>query len=384
MLRPNFARERVGALDLEHRHCQNLMRALPTNADGWTSKTDLQPLFFRLTLDSSSEFLFGESVNSQLAALPCEFGTADAKVDPGRREALFADAFDTSQYYLARRGRLGSRYWLINPPEFREACRQCHSFIDYYVQLALRQSPRACNAEKDATHEKEYVFLNELAQRTQDPIELRSQLLSILLAGRDTTASLLGWVFYFLARHELVFQKLRRAIVEDFGEYHNDQHTISFVSLKNCQYLQHCLNEVLRLVPIVPVNGRKSVKDTTLPRGGGPDGKSPVFVKKGTAVRYSVYVMQRNKEIWGQDADEFRPERWIGRKVGWEFLPFNGGPRVCIGQQFALTSAGFAVVRLLQRFDRVENLDSTTDIKHALTLTSCSGTGVQVRLHEAS
>jgi len=57
---------------------------------------------------------------------------------------------------------------------------------------------------------------------------------------------------------------------------------------------------------------------------------------------------------------------------------------LCIGQQFALTSAGFAVVRLLQSFDAIENLDPTTEIKQNLTLTSSSGTGVQVRLHKAT
>jgi len=301
------------------------MLALPTNADGWTAKVDLSPLFFRLTLDSSSEFLFGESVNSQLAELPESLGNT-IQARPGHR--LFATAFDKAQSHLARRGRLGKQYWLINPAEFQEACKQCHDFIDYYVQLALRKDTGKSDLETGTTSEKKaYVFLEELAQQTRDPLELRSQLLNILLAGRDTTASLLGWVFYFLARNPAVFQELRHSILEDFGEY-QDQHSITFAGLKNCQYLQYCLNEALRMIPIVPLNSRRSVRDTTLPRGGGPNGMSPIFVEKHKAVGYSVYAMHRNKDLWGQDADEFKPERWIGRKAGWEFLPFNGGPRV--------------------------------------------------------
>lgn len=77
---------------------------------------------------------------------------------------------------------------------------------------------------------------------------------------------------------------------------------------------------------------------TTLPVGGGPDGRSPVFVKKGTAVGYSVYVMHRRKDIYGEDADEFRPERWEGDELrnihSYAYLPFNGGPRICLGRKF--------------------------------------------------
>jgi hypothetical protein len=74
----------------------------------------------------------------------------------------------------------------------------------------------------------------------------------------------------------------------------------------------------------VPVNGRYANKDTTLPTGGGPDGKSKIFVPKGSACEYSVHVMHHRKDIWGDDAEEFNPERWGGgRKVGWEFLPVS-------------------------------------------------------------
>lgn len=69
--------------------------------------------------------------------------------------------------------------------------------------------------------------------------------------------------------------------------------------------------------------GRFANKDTVLPRGGGKDGKSKIFVPKGASVDYSVYVMHHRKDIWGPDAEDFRPERWENRKAGWEFLPVN-------------------------------------------------------------
>ena len=91
---------------------------------------------------------------------------------------------------------------------------------------------------------------------------------------------------------------------------------------------------VLRIQPPGPVNVRVAAQDTTLPVGGGANGRSPIYIRKGQTITYCVYTMHRRKDLWGQDADEFRPERWEENgKRGWEFLPFNGGPRVCIGRE---------------------------------------------------
>jgi cytochrome P450 len=91
---------------------------------------------------------------------------------------------------------------------------------------------------------------------------------------------------------------------------------------------------VMRLLPPVPLNGRIAVKDTILPTGGGPDHKSPILVKKGMRVLWPVWHMHRRTDIWGTDAHEFRPERWEeDAKKGWNYLPFNGGPRICLGRK---------------------------------------------------
>lgn len=279
---------------------------------------------------------------------------------------------------LGTRSRISDLWWLCSPPSFYHDCKKVHEFADHYVSLALQNAP----LEKFSKSGKQkYVFLHELTRETQDPIELRAQLLHLLLAGRDTTAGLLGWTFYLLARHPKVFDRLRREVVDAFGSYQNPKE-ISFETLKNCSYLQHVLSEALRLFPSVPGNCRIATCDTTLPRGGGPDGLSPLFIKEGDRVYYVVYIMHRRKDIWGEDANEFRPERWINRKSGWEFLPFNGGPRICLGQQFALTNAGFVVTRMLQRFDAIENLDDDPVAKHELSVTTAP-VKIPVRLHMA-
>lgn len=103
---------------------------------------------------------------------------------------------------------------------------------------------------------------------------------------------------------------------------------------------------------------RVALKDTTLPRGGGPSGNEPIGVPKGSEVSYIPLIMQRRQDLYPVDqapAEEFSPERWEDwHPKAWTYIPFNGGPRICLGQQFALTEMSFTVVRLLQRFSRVE------------------------------
>lgn len=321
MMRPQFTRDQVSDLDLEERHVKNMMAALDTRLkpDGWTHVVDLQDLFFRLTLDSATEFLLGESADSQLQHIP-GYPRARNSAD-ALHNVDFAWAFDRGQWALAQRSRLGSQYQLYYTREFRECIRQCNSFIDHYVRRALGKELR--DSEKEGETKAKYVFLDALAEQTQDPIELRSQLMHILLAGRDTTASTLGYLFMLLAREPARYQRLREVVIEEFGTYAEPKE-ITFAKLKNCQTLQQYLNETLRLYPIVPINARQAIKDVKFPTGGGPDGKSPIFVRKGTTVEYSVYIMHRRKDLWGPDADEFKPERWENRRVGWEYLPFNG------------------------------------------------------------
>lgn len=244
-------------------------------SDGWTSLVDLQPLFFRLTLDSATEFLFGESVNSQLVD---HQPSSDDDVS-------FAYAFDRAQYTLSIGARLGPNYRLSHTSEFKRMVKSVHDFVDYFVQKALAEGA----SEKKSTDEERYVFLKALAKDTQDPEELRSELLNILLAGRDTTASTLGFFFYTMAepRYSHIYRRLRAIILEEFGTYSNPKE-ITFEKMKSCQYLQWCLNECLRLYPAVPMNVRTAQVDTTLPVGGGKDGQSPIFIKKGQDIGYTV------------------------------------------------------------------------------------------------
>jgi len=355
---------------------------LPKNSN---EVVNLQPLFQRLVLDNATDFLCGESVYSQIAALPDSLSELKAKYKRGKLDwTLFAYYFDHATKALGVRVRMFDRYWLYQPPSFHKSCRQVHEFADYHVNKALNElfpngTEKDLDTEKDG--KKKFVFLHELAHATRDPVELRSQLLNVLLAGRDTTAGLLSWTFYTLSRNPDVYEKLRNTILETFGTY-SQPHDITFSNLKGCAYLQHVIMEVLRLFPNVALNSRRATRHTTLPRGGGLDGLAPVYVKKGQEVNYYVFSLHRRKDLWGEDAEEFKPDRWVGKKHGWEYLPFNGGPRICLGQQFALKEAGLIITRMLQKYDSITNMDEDMIPRHSYQLTTAPRQ-VLVKMHEA-
>jgi cytochrome P450 len=114
-----------------------------------------------------------------------------------------------------------------------------------------------------------------------------------------------------------------------------------------------------------------------------------VLLKKGEAVGYCIYAMHRRKDIYDEDALDFRPERWedgsLERDVGYGYLPFNRGPRACLGQNFALLQADYNVLRLLQRFPymTVPKGEPAVELgkeKKVLTLVVASGDGCRVHM----
>ncbi|CAI5760176.1 unnamed protein product [Candida verbasci] len=345
MLRPQFARDQISHVKMLEPHIQLLFKQIRANSGSFF---DIQELFFRFTVDSATEFLFGESVQS---LRDDKIGMGSNSIDfDGKSE--FTEAFNFTQNYVASRSMMQQFYWLFNSKQFKQANSKVHKFADHYVQKALSLTPEEMEKQNG------YVFLYELAKQTRDPSVLRDQLLNILVAGRDTTAGLLSFTFFELARNAEIFNKLKTEIDEKFGLGSNARlEDITFESLKSCEYLKAVLNEALRLYPSVPINFRIPTRNSTLPKGGGKDGQDPILVKKGQTILYSVYCLHRDPVYYGKDVDDFIPERWFKpemKKIGWAFVPFNGGPRICLGQQFALTEASYVVVRLIQEFGKLQ------------------------------
>ncbi|KAJ7034398.1 cytochrome P450 [Mycena alexandri] len=195
------------------------------------------------------------------------------------------------------------------------------------------------------------TLLDELLNSTSDPKVLKDETLNILLAGRDTTMHTTTMVVYFLSMYPDTCARLRDEVLTHVGPTRRP----TYDDIKNMRYLRAVINESLRLYPSVPFNTRESIKATTWP---SPDpAQKPIYIPAGTKVPYSVFIMHRLKDLWGPDAEEFSPDRFLDERLKkylinnpFQFLPFNGGPRICLGQQFAYNEMSFMLIRLLQSF----------------------------------
>jgi cytochrome P450 len=137
--------------------------------------------------------------------------------------------------------------------------------------------------------------------------------MSVLLAGRDSTACTLAWMFLELAQNQSIVDKLRHEVLFTIG----DTAAPSYEQLKSMKYLQNTINETLRLYPLLAVNGRMTLRDTTLPRGGGENGLGPIGMPAGTMIWYTAYSLQMQAEAYPAPGEvnfidplKFEPDRW--------------------------------------------------------------------------
>ena len=377
-MKAQFSTKRIRNVAKVEVHVQNTFEALGDPlADGWTKEQEVLPIFNRFTLDAATEFMFGTSAESHEAAmrekallatqpessnlsilqrLRSAFGyvvPVGARNSQGKnfwaRNSLimsdFGTAFDIALDYVALRLKLGRLWFLADGLKFRLACYKVKTFADNYIRGAASHAVKAAvlkqavasdsvgDLETNAFDGRKYGLISEFVDSYPDKIALRNQVMQLLVAGRDTTAATLAWTFALLEAHPEKFAKLRQAIEDTFSTEIELHAEVTFENLRSCTYLQWVIFEVVRLYPTGPLNARKASQDTVLPVGGGADGSSPVAVKAGTTVAYNTCLMHRRKELWGEDAWSFRPERWADRKIGWEYIPFHGGPQTCLGRK---------------------------------------------------
>jgi cytochrome P450 len=309
LLRKQFARLEYDDFEVWEPYVEALVDRLASTQ----GMADLQPAFFDFTLSTTTALLFGEPVDS---------------LGKERRDE-FSHHFDYGTYISMLRLRIADKCWLINTAAFRKSCNIVKKFAAHFVTQAV-----TCQADEGETRASEqYPFILDLHQSYGNEQLVRDQLVNVLLAGRDTTACSLSWAFFLLVRHPRVLQRLK----EEVATVTKGETRIKKSHVRQMPYLKAVWDETLRLYPQIPVNVRVANKDTYLPRGGGPDGLSRLLVPKHTGVGVSVYHMHRSKTLFGEDADCFRPERWLTDeldKIGWGFMPFHNGPRICLGSKY--------------------------------------------------
>jgi cytochrome P450 len=182
---------------------------------GQGQTVDACDLFFRYTLDAATDFLLGKSVDSLV-----------------EEQTRFASAFNDVQHTQSLIAKSGPMQWFIPRRKFRQQIKIMDDFTNQYIEQALSLSQD--ELEKRTKNEEGYTFLHALASFTKDRTVLRDQLVAVLLAGRDTTACSLSWLFYELSTHPDCVAKLRQEILNTVGE----DKMPSYTDMKSMKYLQ--------------------------------------------------------------------------------------------------------------------------------------------------
>ena len=193
----------------------------------------------------------------------------------------------------------------------------------------------------------------------------------------ETTATGLIWATFLLCKHPDVQARLRKEVREMLPSPNSDT-AMTVQTLDACSYLHAVCNEVLRLYAPVPIILRVADKDTSL---------LGQFIPKGTDIMVPIWAINTSIELWGPDALEFNPERWIGpgkansggAESNYAFMTFIHGPRSCIGQQFAKAEFGCLVAALVGSF-QFELEDPEMDIKIQGGITAKPRYGLKVRM----
>ncbi|XWX00933.1 hypothetical protein V2A60_008956 [Cordyceps javanica] len=360
------------ALHVFEPHFQDLLRNLVEKQSSQSSALDVRGVLHDYALDTATELFLGNSTN--VLSLPSQ------ENNEGTR---FSEAFNNAMQWLATRERFKMFAWMVSTPTM---WKTFHTARDSLVNM-IAESQRV-----EASDLSKSTFANFLGKST-DMTKARDELMSLLVAGRDSNASLLCWLVYALAREPRVLATLQSEVLEVLG---NDPNTLPEDShLAKMKYLDNVVNETLRLFPAVPINGRLCSERTTLPAGGGESGEDPIHVPKGTLICMSTFACQRSSKYYGSDAMEFRPERWREadeklRTSDFTFHPFIGGPRRCLGKRFAVKLAKYTICRLVQscsvirvdddEFEAGSNWQERIRYQNGITMSPDEGIFVQLEL----
>lgn len=267
LIKPTFARTQIADLHLLmfDAHVKRLVALVP--GDG--STIDLQPLFSRLALDSSTEFLSGESVECLSVN-----SVSDDVQD-------FLKAYNYGQMIVGRRFQLPHWNIFTQDQQFWTSCKVAHEFVEKYVSDARRNLDSPKNRGKESGR---FILAHELLQQTEDIEDTRNQLLKVFLPAHEVTGVALTNLFFQLARSPLVYARLQKEILAAGS----NEKPWTFERLKSLRYLQNVISETFRLNPTIGTTIRIALRDTILPTGGGsPESNAPIYVNKGDVVTFT-------------------------------------------------------------------------------------------------
>eukprot|EP00250_Pteridium_aquilinum_P001234 c11442_g1_i1 orf=695-2461(-) len=299
-------------------------------------EVEMESLFSRLTLD-----IIGKAVFNY------DFGSLS--YDKGLVEAVYI-ALREAEY----RSVSVIPYWNIpiikdlspQQQKVRAALKLINETLDELIARCKQMiEEQNLSFSEDFVSDKDPSILQFLLASGEEVStkQLRDDLMTLLIAGHETSAAVLTWAFYLLAKNPAVTAKLQQEVDCVLGD-----RLPTIEDMKKLKLTRRVINETLRLYPEPPVLIRRSLQDDEL-------GSYPI--KRGEDIFISVWNLHRSPQLW-EDADEFRPERWpldgpdpTEVTENYRYLPFGGGPRKCVGDMFATFETITAVAVLVRRFN---------------------------------
>jgi cytochrome P450 len=279
----------------------------------------------RTTLEGVAECLFGADLSDKAADI--------------------YRLFPTILNELARRVTSGMALPLWIPTQgnrgLRAALREFQGIVDGMIE---RKRARIREAGEGGSSSTDLLTVlisskDEETGETMSDRQLRDEVMTMLIAGHETTANALSWIWYLLDRHPEEQERLREEVVRELGG-----ETPSFANIHRLKRLRMVFLESLRLYPPVWMIDRRAL---------GPDRLGETQVSKGDLVIISSYAIHRKPDLW-KDPDLFRPERFEPgheeQPNKYAYLPFGSGPRVCMGMGFAMIESQIILATLLSRF----------------------------------
>ena len=298
-----------------------------------------------VTLDIIGVAGFGYECNA-LASAPI----AGGKAESGSELAEAYDILFNQGGRAARiRGLLSAIFPLIAylPVRRKRQVEKAMAIIcrvaDKIIQEKKAEVAKTSDSGEELGRDIVTTMLKSGHYSTETDSPIGDQVLAFLVAGSETTATAVTWAIYLLSlpKRRHMQERLRAEIYSHFPD--GLPETVTYEALESLKYMRNVMMEVLRLRPPLTVTLRQAAHDTTL---GGE------FVPKGTYIVLALQAMNRSLELWGEDADEFNPNRWekpVGNNLS--FLAFMSGPRGCIGSLFAKVEFKCLLMALLGSFE---------------------------------
>ncbi|KAL2330209.1 hypothetical protein Fmac_017790 [Flemingia macrophylla] len=313
------------------RLCKKLDAAASDGED-----VEMESLFSRLTLDVIGKAVFNYDFDS-------------LSNDTGIVEAVYTVLREAEDRSVAPIPVWEIPIWKDISPRLRkvnEALKLINDTLDDLIAICKRMvDEEELQFHEEYMNEKDPSILHFLLASGDDVSskQLRDDLMTMLIAGHETSAAVLTWTFYLLSKEPRVMSKLQEEVDSVLGDRFP-----TIEDMKKLKYTTRVINESLRLYPQPPVLIRRSIGDDVL-------GEYPI--KRGEDIFISVWNLHRSPSLW-DNADKFEPERWAldgpnpnETNQNFKYLPFGGGPRKCIGDLFASYETVVALAMLVRRFN---------------------------------